>query len=267
MRTSCARVVLVAVHIIHSEAAASPFVVISPFAYLLTAPLASSSGIFPNLEAFATLSPIPGFRQWLEMRVRTRQQQQGQGGNGGSDGMAVIPLVAHASDEGAALLAADVELLGGGAADPDDALLRLLATGRGTDEKLAASEEDEQPQQRRHQQGLPWHEHEGATAALRPVLMRLGARYLAREKRRGRAVCPVANFHLRNGASAEKLNWLADGTARGLAQSAGLMVNYRYVLDHCAPNNEAYALHGAIDSSAMETALAAEEGVALPEEW
>ena len=70
------------------------------------------------------------------------------------------------------------------------------------------------------------------------------------------------------GSGAARRKVLAPGgTARGLAQSAGLMVNYRYVLDHCAPNNEAYALHGAIDSSAMETALAAEEGVALPEEW
>lgn len=65
---------------------------------------------------------------------------------------------------------------------------------------------------------------------MRPVVMRLAARYLLREKRRGAALDHVANFHLRNGAAIARLNWRADLSARGLAGSAGIMVNYK-----CAP--------------------------------
>lgn len=38
----------------------------------------------------------------------------------------------------------------------------------------------------------------------------------------------AANFHLRNGAELWRVNWLADSGARGLASSCGIMVNYRY---------------------------------------
>jgi hypothetical protein len=37
----------------------------------------------------------------------------------------------------------------------------------------------------------------------------------------------VANFHLRNGATLWRLNWLADPSPRGMANSCGIMVNYR----------------------------------------
>ena len=63
-------------------------------------------------------------------------------------------------------------------------------------------------------------------ACIRPVVMRLAARYLLRERRRGAALDHVANFHLRNGAAVARLNWLADPSARGLAGSVGIMVNY-----------------------------------------
>lgn len=61
---------------------------------------------------------------------------------------------------------------------------------------------------------------------MRPAMTRLAAQYLLRERRRGAALDPVANFHLRNGAAVARLNWLADPSARGLAGSLGLMVNY-----------------------------------------
>ena len=40
----------------------------------------------------------------------------------------------------------------------------------------------------------------------------------------------MARFHLGNGARVERLNWLADPSAKGLKQSYGLMVNYLYDL-------------------------------------
>ncbi len=76
-----------------------------------------------------------------------------------------------------------------------------------------------------------WVADEATAKALKPVLMRLGARYLAREKRRDTtALDPVAHFHLSNGARIERLNWMADVSRRGLEQSSGMMINYRYDL-------------------------------------
>ena len=51
----------------------------------------------------------------------------------------------------------------------------------------------------------------------------------------------MARFHLGNGARLERLNWLADGSDNGIAQSYGLMVNYLYDLDDIEKNHEAYA--------------------------
>ena len=64
---------------------------------------------------------------------------------------------------------------------------------------------------------------------LRPILMRLAARYLVQERRRRLALDPVANFHLRNGAAVWRLNWRADLSRRGLSSSHGIMVNYMSV--------------------------------------
>ena len=90
-----------------------------------------------------------------------------------------------------------------------------------------------------------WSDDETAIKALRPVLMRLCARYLAREKRpNGAALDPVAHFHLSNGARMERLNWMGDRSSRGLSQSAGLMINYRYDLGRIDANHESYRSTG-----------------------
>ncbi|KAG2437200.1 hypothetical protein HXX76_005864 [Chlamydomonas incerta] len=81
-----------------------------------------------------------------------------------------------------------------------------------------------------------------ADSVLRPLLMRLAARYLVREKRRSFALCPVANFHLRNGASLWRINWRADMSELGLRRSLGIMVNYQYQLDNLYDNNRRYLL-------------------------
>lgn len=75
----------------------------------------------------------------------------------------------------------------------------------------------------------------------RPVLMRLAARYLAKERMLGRgALDPVAHFHLNNGARIERLNWKGDLSKKGLAQSYGLMVNYLYDARRIEKNHELY---------------------------
>ncbi|KAJ9583825.1 hypothetical protein L9F63_021828 [Diploptera punctata] len=75
---------------------------------------------------------------------------------------------------------------------------------------------------------------------LEKPLMRLCARYLYLEKRRGYALDNVANFHLRNGAMMWRLNWLADLSVRGLGNSCGIMVNYRYFLEDTETNSQSY---------------------------
>ena len=84
---------------------------------------------------------------------------------------------------------------------------------------------------------------------LETPLRRLCTQYLYVEKHRGYALNPVANFHLRNGATLWRLNWLADTSPRGLEESFGLMVNYRYVPEKLEENNQRYAEEKFIDIS------------------
>ncbi len=86
-----------------------------------------------------------------------------------------------------------------------------------------------------------WITKDDLAAVAKPVLLRLCAHYLLREKRKGTtALDPVAHFHLTNGARLESINWAGDLSAKGLRQSAGIMVNYYYKLDDIDDNHETY---------------------------
>jgi malonyl-CoA decarboxylase len=101
-----------------------------------------------------------------------------------------------------------------------------------------------------------WHRDPAASAALREPLLRLAARYLLAAKRAdGAPLDAVERFHLANGAIAERLDWLADPTSSGIAQSFGMMVNYRYALDRVAPNQLAYAADRRVEASSSIKAL------------
>jgi len=165
------------------------------------------SAEFSNLKTFSTLSPIPGFRRWLD-------------GKAGDETL----LTAEEKTSLAAALAAS----GGGAAKAEggpNPLAALLAR-------------------------KGWHRDAALAEAARPVLLRLCARYLlgesaeARPGRPRRALDPVGHFHLTNGAQAERLNWLADRSEKGIRESAGLMVNYLYDRDAIEANHEAYVGQG-----------------------
>lgn len=98
-----------------------------------------------------------------------------------------------------------------------------------------------------------------SAAALKPwqrPLTILAGRYLLEEKRGGRPLDAVARFHLANGARVERLNWMGDLSPRGLAEAAGLMVNYLYRLDEIAANHEAFVTQGRIAASGELRALA-----------
>jgi malonyl-CoA decarboxylase len=142
----------------------------------------------PKLTVFATLSPVPGFMDWL-----TAERQ-----------------------------------------DPASKALRP--------EDHAALAELEAPD---------WPERPEALRALAPVLTALAAHYfLVAKDRHGRPFDPVARFHLGNGARLEAIHLLADISPKGLAQSAGIMVNYRYVLAEIEKNHEAYEGAGEVVASA-----------------
>ena len=151
----------------------------------------------PRLRVFATLSPVPGFRAWLERQSRAAY------------GDLLLPAERSA-----------IEALGGEAPERD--LAALL--DRHVDPRVAT--------------------------ALRDPLIRLCARYLLHERTpSGRALDPVAHFHLSNGARVERLNWLGDTSPKGLQQSAGIMVNYLYRLSEIEANHEAYRGEGRVAAS------------------
>jgi malonyl-CoA decarboxylase len=117
-----------------------------------------------------------------------------------------------------------------------DAILKLTKRGTILDALRSALQTD-------------WPADAQARQVLREPLLRLAAHYLVNVKRQGQAYDPVAHFHLRNGASLERLNWLADTSGKGLDQSAGIMVNYLYRPDEIDDNHERYAGEGRVTTS------------------
>ena len=143
-----------------------------------------------GLKSFVTLSPIPGFRAWVNSLTVERKRE-----------------------------------LGGEAAVLD-------ATQAGN-----------------------WYKKPQVEQQVRPVLLRLCAHYLLNERKRDRALDPVAAFHLGNGAAVEQINWLADKSEKGLARSFGLMVNYAYRPLQIERNHEAYVKQGRIAASTRVRSL------------
>jgi len=132
---------------------------------------------FSRLSRFVTLSPVPGFANWL---ARERKSEN--------------PLL--------------------------------------TAEDLAALTELDQP---------GWWQDGAAERLEEPLLHAAATYFLVARSRNGLPIDPVARFHLGNGARLEQLDWLADLSEKGLAQSHGLMVNYLYDLDDIEKNHESFA--------------------------
>lgn len=89
------------------------------------------------------------------------------------------------------------------------------------------------------------------------LLRRLAARYFLKARNsRDSVIDPVARFHLGNGAQLDQIHTGADLSERGMKQSLGLMVNYRYDLERIESNHEAFARDGkVVASSAVEKLL------------
>jgi malonyl-CoA decarboxylase len=176
------------------------------------------SSEFPSIKTFATLSPIPGFRRWIEERI--------------AEGDPALLT----EEEAAALAAASPALL---------ALPAPAADGAG----VAPPRRDEAPAQvlARLLARRSAARQEAVAKLLDPVLLRACARYLLAEAPRGRpkrARDPVAHFHLSNGARVERLNPRGDLSEKGWRESLGMMVNYRYDPARIEDYHEEYAGEG-----------------------
>lgn len=112
-----------------------------------------------------------------------------------------------------------------------------------------------------------WIGDEAYKGQIRPLIEALAAHYfLEARSANGRARDPVARFHLGNGASLERINWLGDTSLKGLKESAGVMVNYLYDLGEIERNHEAYANQGVIAASSAVKRLLRSGGRIKPPE-
>ncbi len=108
--------------------------------------------------------------------------------------------------------------------------------------------------------GTEWIDFPWARSDLEPALMQAAARYLYLVKQPRsdppRPIDPVARFHLRNGASIYRLNWMGDPSPKGLGESAGILVNYLYDAPAVVGNVDAYVREGRIVASDQIRSLA-----------
>lgn len=154
---------------------------------------------------FATLSPIPGFRIWLEQKLETRSETE---------------LIHSCLDP------SDVDFLcNTWECKSDQVLVHLLQSLRNAT----------QPEQLEHQL-------KPLTNSLYQSLKRLAAYYIVHEKENGKPRNTVTRFHARNGAQVYRVNVAADLSATGWKNSFGVMVNYHYVLDTLQRNQERYEI-------------------------
>ncbi|KAK7303343.1 hypothetical protein RJT34_14246 [Clitoria ternatea] len=181
----------------------------------------------PHISTFATLSPIPGFMPWLLSKVAS-QTVLAEGDNmsqpqaDGSSSTFYENILKPEEEEALMNLPKDIAPGKNGM----EVMFNLLTST-----------------------SYKWIHSPEILSALKIPLMRLCARYLLQEKKRGKALDSVANFHLQNGAMVERINWMADRSEKGLSQSGGIMVNYVYRLEHIEEYAQSYFSDGKIQAS------------------
>jgi malonyl-CoA decarboxylase len=92
-------------------------------------------------------------------------------------------------------------------------------------------------------------------ARIYDALLKLCAHYLTKVKSGAFPSDAAARFHLGNGAQLYALHGGADLSAKGLEQSAGIMVNYLYDLPRIEQNHEVYMDEGRISVSRVVSRL------------
>jgi len=180
----------------------------------------------PGLVRFSTLSPVPGFRRWLERRLAAEDATNVLR----DDELADLRLaVGQAIEEG----------------DPAAALAGLLDADRWWENPPLADA-----------LRLPL-TRLCATYLTTTVETRSPAEGKAARSRA--PADPVARFHLGNGARLERVNWLGNTAPRGIRESYGIMVNYLYDPDEIEANHEGF-VRGMVVQSVAVDALVGEGG-------
>ncbi|XP_044496148.1 malonyl-CoA decarboxylase, mitochondrial isoform X2 [Mangifera indica] len=181
----------------------------------------------PQISTFATLSPVPGYIQWLLPKLASQLKLAEVEGISQSledrSNSTFLDNLLEPEEEKALMDLSEESVAG---RNGTDILLNLLTS-------------------RNHE----WSNSDKLLSVLKAPLLRLCARYLLQEKKRGKALDSVANFHLQNGAMIERINWMADRSEKGLNQSAGIMVNYVYRLGHIEEYAQSYFSTGNIHAS------------------
>jgi hypothetical protein len=195
--------------------------------FLIKKAAAALTAEFPSIRRLATLSPMPLMRATLEQRLVQLSR----------------PVEAEAETEAPALAALRRLLSSGDVPARLEQARRALklerpagAVGPAAELSALLGNDDN-----------PWLSRSGEHGDLQlfdeVLLPRLAAIYLTLEKRRGRALDPVANFHLTNGAVVWRVCASADRSSRrALASSLGCMVNYAYDLDRVHERNRKYVV-------------------------
>ncbi|CAJ1969964.1 unnamed protein product [Cylindrotheca closterium] len=154
---------------------------------------------FPSINEFVTLSPIPQFKAWVESHIKNTFDENSE----------AYPRSAPRStkvfdNEVGCELMHMCQLLGEDDPRSDTFLAKLEAAMQsdfGTNETQRAAEH---------------------------LLFKLACQYLLQERDGRVPKCRVARFHIGNGAEVFRINSKADLSRRGMNQSYGFMVNYRY---------------------------------------
>ncbi|XP_042413406.1 malonyl-CoA decarboxylase, mitochondrial-like isoform X1 [Zingiber officinale] len=198
----------------------------------------------PHITIFATLSPIPGYIQWLISKLASQLKLA----------QSESKDIKHISEKAC------------GSNFKEDILLpeeeEMILSGYMNWLNSNTASEIEHTEGRENMSGKSgieimyeiltsknWNGSVCLSEALKPSLLRLCARYLLQEKKRGRALDAVANFHLQNGSMIERINWMADQSIKGIEQSGGIMVNYVYRLDKIDEYAQAYLNTGHVHAS------------------
>ncbi|OQR97810.1 malonyl-CoA decarboxylase (MCD) [Achlya hypogyna] len=168
----------------------------------------------PSVHTFATLSPVPSFRAWVGHQVTANPVAQNH-------------QLAWFTSENLQVLQ---EVFG----------VSALAASKWLRKTLDANEWRTKP-------------HAALFEELaRDVLTRLCLNYILFEREACpvgeaddaasslRIVDPVANFHLRNGAQVERLNFAADDSDAGFQHAYGLMINYKYSIQSVDDTSMSY---------------------------
>ena len=164
---------------------------------------------YPQIKRFSTLSPIPGFGQYLFTVL-----------DGTGQGFSLTAGKIDINKRGRFFTSAEIENI-----KAELGMTRGSARDVSNSEMLKAVLKQKE-----------WHKNPVFKKALKHPLTELTRYYLEREKKVDRknsvrttdAYDPVANFHLSNGAYIGSVNYLANRSERGMRESFGMMLNYIY---------------------------------------